>query len=243
MKAVILCAGFGTRLGEFTKDCPKPLLKVGNISILERQILSLKNVGVKDVFINLHYLADKIIESIGDGSKYGVNISYLHENSPSGTAGGIKIFEKFLKDERDFFVLYGDIVTDEDFGRLSRFHKDKKADLSFYIHQREDSNSIVEFDEEGVVRNFLERPSFEEKEALKKVSEINKFYVNSAIYILNAKVLALIPANSVVDLPRDIFPKLLVRKKLYALPIKGRRVAVDSIERLAKANELFKESL
>lgn len=241
MRAVILCAGFGTRLGDLTQECPKPLLKIGSQSILERQILSLKKIGVKNIYINLHYLAEQIVKKIGDGSRLGVEVEYLHEEIPSGTAGGVKIFEKFFNKGEDFFVLYGDIVTNENLERLSKFHKKNGAALSFYVHEREGSNSLVELDENGLVSNFLERPSLAERGNFKRSKE-KKSYVNSGIYILNEDVLKFIPEKISCDFPKDIFPILLKEKSLFAIPIIGERVAIDSSERLALANNIFKES-
>ena len=87
MKAVILCGGFGKRLGKLTTNCPKPLLKFNNRSIIEWQILNLKKVGVNEIFINLHYLSEQIRDYIGNGSKFSTKINYFFEKELTGTAG------------------------------------------------------------------------------------------------------------------------------------------------------------
>lgn len=239
MNAVILCAGFGKRLGQLTKDCPKPLLHVRGKPIVEHQIESLKSIGVSNIYINLHYLGDKIKEYFGDGERWGVKIHYLYEEKPSGTAGGVKIFEKMLKGKGSFFVLYGDIISDENLGNLLDFHKKNDSMLSFYVHERENSNSIVDLSDDGIVSSFLERPSDDEKAKFKREKNCEKFLVNSAIYILDEKVLELVPSQEECDLPKDIFPLLLDKGKLFALRIKGNRVAIDSEERLLLANTIF----
>ena len=130
MKAVLLCAGFGTRLGVLTENCPKPMLQVAGIPIVERQILALKKIGVSEFYLNLHYLGDQIKKNLGDGERLGVQINYCWEESPTGTAGGVKIFEEELVKEESFLVLYGDIVTDEDLSNLIKFHSEHKASAS-----------------------------------------------------------------------------------------------------------------
>ena len=87
MKAVILCGGLGSRLSEYTKDCPKPLLKVNQLSIIEWQIISLKKVGVTEILINLHYLAEQVIEYLKDGKHLGVKIKYIFQEKLNGTGG------------------------------------------------------------------------------------------------------------------------------------------------------------
>jgi mannose-1-phosphate guanylyltransferase/phosphomannomutase len=243
MKAVLLCAGFGTRLGELTKECPKPLLEVGEISIVERQILSLKEVGVCDFYINLHYLAENIKNSLGDGSKYGIRITYKYEASPTGTAGGVRIFESELKGCDAFFVLYGDIVTNEDFSRIVNFFEETKAEATIYVHERKDSNSIISLTAEGVVSSFIERPTEEVKTKYRKENNTESFLVNSGIYLFKESIFEYFGKEKEIDFPKDVFPILVEQKKLNALKIEGTRFAIDSKERLRDANKYFKKEV
>ena len=87
MKALVLCAGFGKRLGTLTRHCPKPLLSLGPCRIVEHILLQIARSGIRDVYINLHYLPDLFLETLKSGEAYGVRIHYLHERSPRGTAG------------------------------------------------------------------------------------------------------------------------------------------------------------
>ncbi|NJK87418.1 MAG: nucleotidyltransferase family protein [Bacteroidales bacterium] len=118
MKAVILAGGKGTRLAEYTREIPKPMLKIGGKSILEHQIDLLIKYNVDDIIILVNYLKDIIINQFGDGSTYGVKIRYFEENKPLGTVGGIKEVEDWL--DEDFLVLlwrcygeYGPKKTDK----------------------------------------------------------------------------------------------------------------------------------
>ena len=135
MKAVLLCAGFGTRLKDLTKDLPKALLKINKKTILEFQLEQLKAVGIVEVYINLHHCAEQIKDYLGDGTRFGVNIHYHYESEPSGTAGGVRCFQKFLVED-DFIVMYGDIVTKQPLSQLIEKHKTSKADATLFVHKR-----------------------------------------------------------------------------------------------------------
>ena len=175
MKAVILCGGLGKRLGELTKNCPKPLLKFKNKSIVEWQILNLKRVGVNEIFINLHYLGDQIKDYLGDGRKFSIKINYLFQNKLTGTAGGVKIFQEFLKYEKYFFVIYSDILMNEDLSKLILFHQTTKADCSIYVHENKKSNSLIHLDKSsGMIKDMIERPILIEKENFIKKHNISK---------------------------------------------------------------------
>ena len=116
MKAFLLAAGKGKRLLPFTKDNPKPLVKVGGVSLIERSINILKNANIEEIVINLHHRGEKIVDLLGDGSDYGLKISYSLEKELLGTGGGIQ--NAIHHFEEPFFVLSSDIWTDFDFNNL-----------------------------------------------------------------------------------------------------------------------------
>jgi len=115
-KAFVLAAGQGKRFLPFSKRKPKPLFKIGDVSLIENNLNNLKNCGVDEVVINVFHLGEKIIDSLGDGSKYGLKISYSIENELLGTGGGITNAIHFF--EEPFIVLSGDVWTDFDFSTL-----------------------------------------------------------------------------------------------------------------------------
>lgn len=240
MKAIILAAGFGTRMEGFTKNCPKPMLKIGKFPLIYYIIENLKRVGVNEVGINLHYLPEVIRNDLGDGSKLGIQITYIYEEEPTGTAGGVKSLSPFLKGCENFFVVYGDIFTDQDLNPIIQKHLKTNSIGTILLHKRKNSNSMITVDKNGIIENFYERPS----EDLKK--ELNNqnidFYVNSAIYLLSEKILDLIPSNKKVDFPKDIFPLLIKDRKLSGVPLTGNRVAIDTPDRYQQAQELLKEN-
>lgn len=234
--AMILCAGFGTRLNELTKNSPKPMLKIGDKPILEHTILNLKRAGITVFVINLHYLADHITSHFGDGSSLGVKIHYSYENEPLGTAGAVKKVESLLSVHDNFLVIYGDIVTNQDFSQLLQFHSsEKKALGSIILHERAKSNSIVEIDENNKITNFIERPN--EEQLMQKKQN----WVNSGLYCFSKEILSRIPEGK-SDFPKEIFPELVGEGLLYGFPLQGYRVAIDTPERYYMVQSDYEEN-
>src|SRR3982751_6749366 len=124
MKAVVLAGGRGTRLAPYTNVLPKPLMPVGDMPILEILLRQLKVYGINDVVIAVGYLASLIQAYVGDGSRFGLNVSYSMETTPLGTAGPLKL----VKDLDDtFLIMNGDLLTSLNMGELIQFHKQNKA--------------------------------------------------------------------------------------------------------------------
>ena len=126
MKAFMLAAGLGKRLLPLTQDKPKPLLKVGGIPLIQRNLMKLKDSNISEVVINVHYLGEQIINFLGDGSDYEMTISYSIEKDLLGTGGGIRKSIHHFEDP--FIVLSSDTWSDFDFKQLS-LNKDKLAHM------------------------------------------------------------------------------------------------------------------
>ena len=236
--AMILCAGFGTRLDEYTKNTPKPMLSIKGKPILEYTIEHLARLGITDSGINVHYLAKQITSYFTDGSQWGVTISYSYEEKPLGTAGGVKKVENKLGTFNEFLVLYGDVVTNQDFLDLFAFHCTRpNAIASIILHERNTSNSVVEMDSKNRIIRFIERPRT-------KVKDKKQKWVNSGLYCFNKKILNYLPPGQYCDFPKDIFPKLVSEGALYGYPLDGYRCAIDSPERyLRLQNDFEKENI
>jgi mannose-1-phosphate guanylyltransferase len=121
MKAMILAAGLGTRLRPLTDTIPKPLLPVGGVPLIVWNLLLLRAGGIREVIINLHYLGSMIEETLGDGSRWDMRITYSHEAELLGTGGGLKAAEWFF-DGQPFFVMNGDTLIDLDLQAFLDFH-------------------------------------------------------------------------------------------------------------------------
>ncbi|MCE6981808.1 nucleotidyl transferase, partial [Pseudomonas frederiksbergensis] len=117
---VIMAGGLGKRLLPLTEDCPKPMLPVGGKPILELIIERAKMDGFVNFIVSVHYLGHMIEDYFGDGQKWGVNISYLREDSPLGTAGAIGLLNP--RPSLPFVVTNGDVLTDIHYGEMLDFH-------------------------------------------------------------------------------------------------------------------------
>lgn len=229
MKAMVLCAGLGTRLGELTREIPKPMLAIQGQPLLAYLLGNLRRYGFNQIAINLHFKPELIRDHFGDGIRDKLELTYSYEPNLLGTAGGVKNMEVFFRGESAFLVHYGDILTDQDFTAMLAFHRERRALATLLVHQRLKSNSIVNLDETGRITAFLERP--DEKSRAGQLSR----WVNSGVCICAPEVLDTIPAGVPCDLPRDIFPKLIASGRVYGFGLTGYRCAIDSPERLAEA--------
>ena len=227
MKAFILAAGKGKRLGHLTKDTPKPMLMLNGKPILEYNILMCQKAGVQDIFINLHYLPDKITSYFGDGTKLGVNINYNFEPKILGTAGGILFFLEKISDE-PFYVIYGDNYTELDLRDLKIYHESVKSEFTIAMHWTNDirQSGLVELDQDGMIINFIEKP---------KINSIEGGWVNSGIYFINPGVIDnMVRKHS--DFAYDVIPKIIKRgQKIYGYKIEDIFLTVDT-------PQLFKHS-
>lgn len=127
-KAVLLAGGLGMRLRPLTNIIPKPLLPIGESTILEIQMLAFKKHGVSEIYIASNYMSDYLESVVGQGEKYGVRIMVSREREPLGTCGPLSLLREQL--DEPFFVMNGDILTDIDFGDLSGFALSHAADLT-----------------------------------------------------------------------------------------------------------------
>lgn len=128
MKAVILAGGLGSRLAPFTRVIPKPLLPIGESSVLEIQLLSLRNFGLKEVYIATNYLSNVVAACIGDGSKYGMKVSFSNEEKRLGTCGPLSLLRDRLNEP--FVLMNGDVLTTLDFTKAGQFAANLDASLT-----------------------------------------------------------------------------------------------------------------
>jgi mannose-1-phosphate guanylyltransferase/phosphomannomutase len=229
MKAMVLCAGFGTRLGELTQETPKPMLKAAGVPLADYILTNLRNHGFTQVMVNLHYHAEKIRNGLQRWSNKGVALSFSFEDVLLGTAGAVKKVEAYFAQEELFLVQYGDVVTDVDLTKMVEFHRKKNALGTLLVHQRRKSNSAITLDEQACIRRFVERPPEEFWET------VDQTWVNSGLMLFSPRVLDYVPESGPADWPRDVFPSVVSQGGLYAFPLEGSyRVAVDSMERLSQ---------
>lgn len=179
MKTIIMAGGRGTRISELFPNIPKPLIPIDGIPVLEREICSLASQGFRDIILTVSYLHEKIEEHFGDGSKWGVNIEYLVENTPLGNAGAL--FKLNLKE--DFLLLNADAMFDVDFNRFVAFHKEHGGLVTLFTHPNShpyDSGLLVA-DKNGAVEQWLAKEDSR--------PEYYRNRVNAGLHVINPKVL------------------------------------------------------
>tara|TARA_B100000212_G_scaffold341090_1_gene323281 strand:+ start:4140 stop:5204 length:1065 start_codon:yes stop_codon:yes gene_type:complete len=184
----IMAGGFGTRLKPLTDECPKPMLKIGEKPMLENLILSFKRNGFSNFFVSTHFMPELIHDHFGDGSKLGVNINYLHEQEPLGTAGSLSLLLGKLPDS-PMIVINADIVTNLDFNKLLSFHDENKASATMCVRDYEHQIPYGVINTNGIKANSLtEKP-------------IKRYFINAGIYIINPDVIKKIEHDEIIDMP------------------------------------------
>lgn len=235
MKAIVLCAGYGTRLGDLTREIPKPMLPLDGKPLLEYTLQYLASYGFTEIGINLHFLPKQITDYFGAGERFGVSITYSYEPVLLGTAGAVKKLEPWLADVEDFLVLYGDILIDQNLADLWSFHCKKRAMATLLLHQRANSNSLVQMDDDKRIIGLVERPTDEQRR------NAPYQWVNSGVYALNRGILEHIPPGQAVDFPRDVFVPLVAEERIYGWPLTGYRCAIDSPTRYEEAQAAVRD--
>lgn len=207
MKVVILAGGKGTRLGELTKDIPKPMVPLLGKPLLQYQIELLAKYGFKEVILIVNHLSQPIKNHFGDGADFGIKISYYQEAKPLGTVGGIKDLESELTE--DFLVLYGDVMMEMDLKRLVDFHQKKESQATLVVHPNDHpyDSDLVEVDEEARIINVLPKPH--------SADLIYHNMVNAAVYILSPAIFPFLEKGKKADFGKDIFPKVFRNLKMY----------------------------
>ena len=234
MKALVLCGGFGTRLGALCTERPKPLLEVGQLALVEHTLLRLSAAGLNDVCVNLHFGAEQLQARLGDGSRYGVRLEYFAETSLLGTAGTPRALA-LRAGEQGLLVHYGDVLSEHPLGELVARHAASGARARIVIHERAGSNSRVVLGAGDRVERFLERPS-----AGAAADASASHWAFSGICVLSRACLLSLPDAPGADLPRDVFPALAAAGQLFAERHVGYRCAVDSPARLESARDAWK---
>jgi len=227
--AVILAGGKGTRLKPLTDKVPKSLVELGGKPILQHNIELCKRYGITNIVLSVGYMADQIREFCGDGSKFGVSITYIEEKEPLGTAGALKLLKGKLTET--FILMNGDELKDINLDKMHQAHMESNAKATIALTTVEDPSSygVALMDGQRIVR-FVEKP--------KKEDAPSKL-ISAGLYILEPEVIALVP-DGFAMIEFDVFPKLAKDGKLYGYPFSGQWFDTGTMERFQRAAKEWK---
>lgn len=229
MKVIILAGGFGKRMSPVTSTIPKPMVVFAGKPLLEHVIdYFLSNYGVTDFIICIYYLAEKIIAYFGDGSKFGIHITYIQENRPLGTAGAIKLAEQYIHEP--FVVSYADVIRNVPLNQMISLHLQKKPVVSVAVYKNFSpfSKSRVLFDDDHYIHLFKEGRAGKSK-------SYEYIWSNASLYICNPEIFQYIPLNQKTDFASDIFPRIISKKgKILAFPYEGYCFDVGTLKKLKR---------
>lgn len=228
MIAVILAGGYGKRLRPFTEDLPKPLVPVAGRPILEWQIEWLKRYGFNEIVLLVGYRKEKIIEHVGSGSKLGLRVTYVVEDTPLGTGGAVKNAEHVLQHTDFFLVVNGDIVTDIDPLKLvAKLESDEKLLGVIATIPLPSPYGVLQL-EGDVVKGFTEKPL------------LRDYWINAGIYALRPQALKYFPERG--DLEKTAFPAMAREGVLAA--VRYENVfwkAIDTFKELEEVDKYLQE--
>ncbi len=200
MKAVIMAGGEGSRLRPLTCACPKPMVPVLDRPVMAYTLDLLRRHGVAQAAVTLMYLASQVTSYFGDGTEYGVHLTYFTEPTPLGTAGSVGQAAHML--DETTVVLSGDGLTNCDLTAALRFHRERGALATLVLKKVQSplEYGVVLTDGQGRVQRFVEKPGW---------GEVCSDAVNTGIYLLEPQAIAMIPSDRPWDFGRDMFPRMV----------------------------------
>ena len=221
MKAVVLAGGKGTRLAPYTTVFPKPLMPLGDVPVLDVLLRRLVHSGVNKVVLSVGYLAELVMAYCGDGSRYGVDLTYVREEEPLGTAGPLTIIPDL---DETFYLLNGDVLTTLDLGKLWKFHKKEKAALTIAVSRRQVSINygVVERLEKGEIRAYKEKPNLE-------------YMVGMGICVVEPSVLELMRTGERIDMPELLGRCFKKKIKVCGFPSRDYWLDIGRVDDYEKA--------
>lgn len=202
----LMAGGFGTRLQPLTNNCPKPMLKVGDKPILEQILQNFVDAGFHRFFISTHYMPEIIRDYFGSGEKWGVSITYIHEDEPLGTGGALGLLPH---DEIDqpLFMMNGDLLTSLNIHSFLEFHQNQDSIATMCVREYEHQVPYGVITSEGAqIKSMVEKP-------------VHKFFVNAGIYLLNPELVKSVTPGMRVDMPTLLERQIDDGKTVNMFPI------------------------
>jgi dTDP-glucose pyrophosphorylase/predicted transcriptional regulator len=219
----LMAGGFGTRLQPLTENVPKPLLKIGASPILEIILKQLIDSGFRNFVISTHYKAQMLKDYFGDGSKWDVNISYVYEESPLGTAGSLGLLPK-KNNDLPVLIMNGDLLTKVDFNSFLNFHNNQNGVASMCVREYdiEVPFGVVESVNQKLT-NILEKPT-------------HKFFVNAGIYILSQSLIDKLDGLARIDMTTLLENQIKEGLEVNIFPLHEYWLDIGHLEQFEQAN-------
>ena len=225
MKLVILAGGYGTRLSEETKIKPKPLVKIGNRPIIWHIMKFYSYYGINDFIICLGYKGNILIKELKKfTSKESWNIRFVQTGLKTMTGGRIKKIEKFVSDEENFCLSYGDGLSDVNIKKLINFHKNNKKMATLTAVRYKNPKGVLIFSNNSKVKKIKEKPIE---------------YINGGFFVLSKKIFKFLKDSKTV-FEKDCLPKLTKQKELIAFKHNGFWACMDTLREKKELNKIFK---
>lgn len=226
-RAFVLAGGQGMRLRPFTAILPKPLIPLGEHSILERLLSDIARGGIRDVTVSLGYLGHLVEAVIGDGSALGLTVAYTREDEPLGTAGALALLPGEVSDEDVVLVVNGDTLTSLDFGATLEWFRSTGSAAAMICAKREVAidYGVVEFDHQGNLLTIQEKPRLD-------------YVVSVGINLLRGEVLRMLPGGR-VDMPDFMLALTRSGHRVACQVMDGLWMDLGRPEDLVEANELI----
>lgn len=215
LQALIMAGGKGSRLRPLTEEVPKPMLLVGDRPLMEIIIQQLRDAGIKRVHVTTHHKSEKITKYFGDGRNFGVEMTYVAEDRPLGTAGALGLMGV---PQQTLLVINGDILTQVDFHAMLAFHREHQSDLTMAVRKYDIQVpfGVVECDGASVLR-LTEKP-------------LLNFFVNAGIYLLEPVVYQYFPNGKRFDMT-DLIQRLLEeRRRVVSFPVREYWLDIGQVE-------------
>ena len=223
---LLMAGGKGVRLRPLTLDTPKPLIEVAGIPILHRVLTALSNSSFTKVFVSVNYLGDQIEKSIGDGNEFGLEVEYVREQEPMGTAGSIGLLPDFATFQ-DLLVMNADLVAEIDFSGFLEEHRTSKNDFTVAVreHVTPVPFGVIRMNN-GIVAGVQEKPNYSD-------------LVSAGIYCVSSNLASLIPKGP-LDMPDLINSAISNGRRVGAFPIHRSWIDIGSHGDLERANLMLK---
>ena len=224
VKAFLLAAGIGSRLRPLTDRVPKCLVPVAGEPLLERWFRELLRVGVKDVLVNTHHLAEAVQRYVQTRPDDGLVVHLAHEPRLLGSAGTVREHRGFVQGEKAFFIVYADNLTDVRLDHMLAFHRDRGSRFTMGVFDTSEPGEcgIATLDRDGRVISFVEKPR-----------QPQGSLANAGLYISDPTIVDAIPDRTPTDFGHDVLPGLVGH--MYGYPIRGFFRDLGTPERLESA--------